>query len=93
MLDNLESRKKQPGSGKPDARRRLSAVRHSFVVRIWWEVGPPQWRGRVQHAVTGETVLFRELDELSAFIQDRTGGWADQRPLGSEVSRDGIRLR
>jgi hypothetical protein len=67
--------------------------RHSFVVRIWREVGPPQWRGRVQHAVTGETVLFRELDELSAFIEDRTGGWADQCPLGSEVSRGGIRLR
>jgi hypothetical protein len=66
--------------------------RHSFVVRIWREVGPPNWRGRVQHTRTGDAVLFRELDELLAFIEDRTGGWADQSPPNSEVGRKGIKL-
>jgi hypothetical protein len=66
--------------------------RHSFVVRIWREVNLPEWRGRVQHACTGDAILFGELDELLAFIEDRMGGWTDQSPLSSEVSRGGVGL-
>ncbi|MBN1813523.1 MAG: hypothetical protein JXA14_16920 [Anaerolineae bacterium] len=52
---------------------------HAFVVRIWWESGParpdgrPLWRGRVQHAASGEYVVFQSLDELTRFIQKQTG--------------------
>jgi hypothetical protein len=66
--------------------------RHSFVVRVWREVGLPKWRGWVQHASTGDAAFLLELDELLAFIEDRTGGWADQCPQSSEVSREKIRL-
>ena len=67
--------------------------RHSFVVRTWREVGLSKWRGWVQHACTGDTVLIGELDELLAFIEDRTGGWADHSPPSSEMSREEIGLR
>jgi hypothetical protein len=52
---------------------------HAFVVRIWWESGPlrldgrPLWRGRVQHAASGEYVVFQSLGELTRFIQKQTG--------------------
>jgi hypothetical protein len=65
--------------------------RHSFVVRIWREVGLPRWRGRVQHTCTGDAVLFRDMDELAAFIKDRAGGWSEQLPLSSGRSQEGVR--
>jgi len=52
---------------------------HAFVVRVWWEPGltrpdgHPLWRGYVQHAASGRTLVFQSLDELLRFIQDHTG--------------------
>ncbi|RLC85249.1 MAG: hypothetical protein DRI79_11610, partial [Chloroflexi bacterium] len=52
---------------------------HSFVVRIWWEQGltrpngRPLWRGYIQHAASGQTLVFQSLDELLRFIQSHTG--------------------
>jgi hypothetical protein len=52
---------------------------HAFVVRIWWESdlirpdGRPLWRGRVQHAASGEYRVFQSLDELLSFLQSHTG--------------------
>ena len=52
---------------------------HSFVVRIWWEQGltrpngRPLWRGYIQHAASGRTLVFQSLDELLRFIQSHTG--------------------
>lgn len=52
---------------------------HAFVVRIWWEPGlirpdgRPLWRGRVQHAASGEYQVFQSLDELLSFLQSHTG--------------------
>ncbi len=51
--------------------------RHSFVVRIWREQDSAGWRGWVQHAGTGESAYVRNLDELLAFIERRTGGLTD----------------
>jgi len=61
---------------------------HAFVVRIWWEPGltrpngHPLWRGQVQHAASGRTVVFQTLDELLHFIQDQTG---DLEPTDNEL--------
>ncbi len=58
---------------------RYSTQSHAFVVRIWWESdslrpdGRPLWRGRVQHATSGEYAVFQSLDELTRFIQEQTG--------------------
>lgn len=52
---------------------------HSFVVRIWWEPGltrpdgSPLWRGQVQHAASGRSLVFQSLAEMECFIQDQTG--------------------
>ena len=51
---------------------------HSFVLRIWWEweahYGAARiWRGRIQHAATGDTQYIGTLDDLLAFIEARTG--------------------
>ena len=49
------------------------ACRESFVIRIWRERDCPDWRGWVQHARSGEAVFVKELDELLAFVERRTG--------------------
>lgn len=54
------------------------AARHSFVVRIWREKGSVGWRGWVQHARTGESVPFEDLEKLQAFLEGRTGTLTDR---------------
>lgn len=57
----------------------LSLRAHAFVVRIWWEEGltwpngRPLWRGQVQHATSGQKLVFQSLDDLLRFIQSQTG--------------------
>jgi len=52
---------------------------HAFIVRIWWEPGltrpngSPLWRGRVQHAASGQTRVFQSLEELLEFIEEQAG--------------------
>jgi hypothetical protein len=58
---------------KGKAPRDRSVVRHSFVVRIWYEGTGSEWRGWVQHTRTGETALVQSPDELLSFIERRTG--------------------
>jgi hypothetical protein len=52
---------------------------HLFTVRLWLEEladGGSEWRGRVQHVLSGETRYFREWAALAAFLQD-----ASQQPM------------
>jgi hypothetical protein len=49
---------------------------HSFVLRIWWEAqhgASHIWRGRIQHAATGDAQYVGTLDDLLDFIEARTG--------------------
>lgn len=47
---------------------------HAFVVRIWLESGLHRpdgrtlWRGRVQHAASGNYLVFEAMDDLVRFI-------------------------
>ena len=44
----------------------------SFTVRIWLErvgAGKTEWRGRIQHALSGETHYFREWNSLIDQVQ------------------------
>ena len=60
---------------------------HAFVVRVWWEPGltrldgRPLWRGQVQHAASGQTLVFQSLDELLRFIQSHAG---DLEPMSND---------
>jgi len=62
----------------PNRKSFLSPI-HTFVVRIWWEEGltqpdgRPLWRGQVQHAPSGQTVVFQSLDKLMSFIRNCSG--------------------
>jgi len=48
---------------------------NSFVLRIWWEEGEeaPVWRGWVQHAASGETSYFEQVEDLIGFVEVHTG--------------------
>jgi hypothetical protein len=47
--------------------------RDTFVVRIWWEKGDaePIWRGRIQHAASGNSRYFQTIAELLGFAGRR----------------------
>jgi hypothetical protein len=47
----------------------------SFVLRIWWEKGEasPIWRGRVQHAASGDSRYFQTVAELLDFVERHAG--------------------
>jgi hypothetical protein len=52
------------------------APRHShlFTVRLWLEPlgdGQAEWRGKVQHASSGEARYFRGWPALQAFLENR----------------------
>jgi len=45
---------------------------HLFTVRLWLEDlgdGRAEWRGQVQHVLSGETHYFREWEALLALLQ------------------------
>jgi hypothetical protein len=53
------------GKGQPAHRS------HLFTVRLWAEElgnGQTEWRGQVQHVLSGETRYFREWATLEAFV-------------------------
>lgn len=51
--------------------QRLSAASHLFTVRLWREdLGDDhvEWRGQVQHVLSGEAHYFREWRELETHL-------------------------
>ena len=60
----------------PFDRTSPSLTSHLFTVRIWREeLGDDrvEWRGKVQHALSGEAQYFREWAELIAFVREQVG--------------------
>ncbi|MFZ5500948.1 MAG: hypothetical protein ACOY58_03435 [Candidatus Micrarchaeota archaeon] len=58
-------------------------LHNSFVLRIWWEDAQSQhrfWRGKIQHAASGESAYVQTFDDLRAFIEARTGCLRDGEP-------------
>jgi hypothetical protein len=58
----------------PLERTSPSLTSHLFTVRVWREelgAGCVEWRGKVQHALSGEARYFREWTELIAFVRDQ----------------------
>ena len=46
---------------------------HLFTIRMWAEVlgdGQIEWRGKVQHVLSGEARYFRAWDTLITCLQD-----------------------
>jgi hypothetical protein len=67
---------------------------HSFIVRIWWEPslacpnGRPLWRGRVQHAASGQYQVFQSVNEMVRFIQSHTGDLAIDAEIVLHAAND-----
>jgi hypothetical protein len=52
-----------------------------FMVRVWIEdlgEGRTEWRGKVQHALSGEACYFRDWASLIAFLDERLPGTSAQ---------------
>lgn len=48
----------------------------SFVARIWLEVrenGDPLWRGHIRHVQNGREAYFKDLREMSEFLEKVSG--------------------
>ncbi len=46
---------------------------HLITLRMWPEAlgdGQIEWRGKVQHVLSGQTRYFRDWDTLIAYLQD-----------------------
>ena len=46
---------------------------HLFTLRLWAEAlgdGQIEWRGKVQHVLSGQTRYFRDWEALIAYLQD-----------------------
>jgi len=61
-----------------------SLRRDVFIVRIWREETVLDWQGWVQHASSGESTGFRDLEELLVFIELHVSGTA---PVGQKGLR------
>ncbi len=48
-------------------------IDHVFMVRLWAEtIGesvPPEWRGVVEHAASGQRRYFTSFDDLTLFLR------------------------
>lgn len=61
-------------TGAPEMPREQGSLpdSHLFTVRVWPEALAPgnvEWRGRVQHVLSGEARYFREWKDLIAFVK------------------------
>ena len=62
------------GSDRPEQRS------HLFMVRLWPEdlgSGQTDWRGKVQHVMSGEARYFRDWPTLEAFVEGVLRGEPD----------------
>ncbi|MFQ5343879.1 MAG: hypothetical protein ACE5F6_20235 [Anaerolineae bacterium] len=67
---------------------------HLFTVRMWQEAmgaGQSEWRGRVQHVLSGETRYFRDwpalLTHVQAMLEDaELDGHAEEKEAEDEDS-------
>ncbi len=59
-------------------------LRHLFIVRVWLEADDTshaaQWRGSVEHTLSGQRLYFTNLEDLVDFITLRRGNLAAASP-------------
>jgi hypothetical protein len=70
------------------SRDRLVRRSEFFTVRLWPEElgeGEVEWRGRVQHAVSGRTGYFRDWSGLIVFFAEILGAQKARSDVGIET--------
>jgi hypothetical protein len=58
------------------------AQRESFIVRIWWEKGQPEWKGWVQHVCSGDSAPLQDLQDLMSYLERWTARPAREEKRG-----------
>jgi hypothetical protein len=58
------------------------AQRGSFIVRIWWEKGQPEWKGWVQHVCSGDSASLQDLQDLMSYLERWTARPAREEKRG-----------
>jgi hypothetical protein len=72
-----------------ESRQRQS---HLFTVRLWAEAvdeGMAEWRGKVQHVISGETHYFRDWNDLTAHLQAMSSQREAGQPGATAAPQDG----
>jgi hypothetical protein len=59
-----------------------AAQRESFIVRIWWEKGQPDWTGWVQHVRSGDSASLHDLQDLISYLERWTSGQSREEKQG-----------
>lgn len=63
-----------------------------FTVRVWQEDlgnGQGEWRGKVQHVLSGEASYFREWSTLIAFLVAKLTGTRSHQVSGEDEGNAG----
>ena len=68
---------------------------HLFTLRVWpedVEDGSTEWRGRIQHTASSETVYFRDWESMLAFLKNTldttaTGDGREEEKLDERASQ------
>jgi hypothetical protein len=74
------------GADRPEQRS------HLFMVRLWSEdlgSGRTDWRGKVQHVMSGEARYFRDWPTLEVFVEELLGRLETRGPHTGEVEETG----
>ena len=69
---------------------------HLFTLRVWDEEvseGEGEWRGKVQHVISGETRSFRDWQTLISLITGMLPSRASPQQPESPGDKDGIDTR
>jgi hypothetical protein len=73
----------------PEANDAPSPHSHLFTVRVWLEElghGQTEWRGQVQHILSGKSRYFRNWASLLAFLQEMVSGDEGERGQNQPVN-------
>ncbi len=54
---------------------------HSYLVRLWCEQSPPQWRASLRSIQTGEERRFAHVEQLFIFLYAQTTAPSDEELL------------
>jgi hypothetical protein len=54
---------------------------HSYLVRLWCEPTPPQWRASLRSIQTGEERRFAHVEQLFIFLYAQTTAHSDEEIL------------
>ncbi len=59
----------------------MRSENHAFVLRLWKGAESTDWRGRVQHAASGQIQYFQDMADMICFVETFMGPLPDSNGL------------